>query len=73
MKVCSRVKVWGHGSITAVEEKVYCKYEWGNSQRHLEGSRLNQTMRGGGREDKRGREEREQEYLGTQRPRGQKH
>jgi hypothetical protein len=27
-----------------VEEKVYCKYEEENSQRHLKGSRLNCAM-----------------------------
>jgi len=48
----------------------YCRWEGENSQRYLQGSRLNWTMRGGG-QAAREEEEREREqrgYLGTQRP-----
>lgn len=55
------------------EEKVYCRHEGENSQRHLEGCRLNMAMRGGvwERVERKRREEEQRGYLGTQRPRDQ--
>lgn len=41
-----------------VEEKAYCRYEGENSQRHLEGSRLNRAMVGAVREEEK-KEERQ--------------
>lgn len=50
------------------EEKVCCRYEGDHSQRHLEGSKLNQVLRRGWGSE-RGREERIPGVPETQRPR----
>lgn len=52
-----------------VEEKVYCRYEGENSQKHLEESRPNGAMLGGQREKKRrwGEEEKREKVKRTKR------
>lgn len=49
-------------------EKAYCKYGGDFSQRHLEGSKVNWAMKGGGVVQERKGREREQRALGTPRP-----